>query len=108
MEAVTHRQVAIGIVTTRHSPRLSTQLMVEGCIRENGSFPSKRALLEALPRKMEYRTLVTILQYLEASEKIILTEDGSISWIFADNPKLIKLLERSPVLSKPIRTSPRT
>jgi hypothetical protein len=79
--------------------------MVEGCIRENGSFPSRRALMRELPHKIEYRTLVRILQYLEASEKIVLAEDGSIAWVFADNPKLLKLLEQSVVLSRGTRTS---
>jgi len=55
--------------------------------------------MRALPRKIEYGTLVKILQYLEASEKIAFTEDGSIVWVFTDNPKLLKLLRESPVLS---------
>jgi hypothetical protein len=72
--------------------------MVERCIREAGSFRSRRALMEALPRKVEYPTLVKVLEYLEASNKIFLGEDGSIVWVFTDNPKLIRLLEESPVL----------
>lgn len=58
-----------------------------------------------LPHQVEYRTLVKILQYLEASEKIVFAEDGSIVWVFTDNPKLLKLLEQSPVLSKGTPTS---
>jgi len=54
--------------------------------------------MRELPRQVEYRTLVTILQYLEASEKILLAEDGSIVWVFADNPKLLKLLDQSVAL----------
>jgi len=46
---------------------------------------------------VEYPTLVKILTYLEASEKILLNGD-SITWIFVDNPKLVKLLRESPVL----------
>jgi sulfur transfer complex TusBCD TusB component (DsrH family) len=53
--------------------------------------------MRALPRKVEYPTLVKILTYLEASEKILLNGD-SITWIFVDNPKLVKLLRESPVL----------
>ena len=78
----------------RHSPRLDTQLMVEKCIREKGPFTSRRALMRALPRKVEYPTLVTILDYLEASEKILIKGD-SITWVFTDNPKLLKLLRES-------------
>ena len=81
-----------------HSPTLSTQLMVERCIREAGSFPSRRALMRALPRKVEYPTLAKALVYLEASNKILLAEDGSIVWVFVDNPKLLQLLAASPVI----------
>jgi len=81
----------------RHSPRLDTQLMVEKCVREKGPFSSRRALMRALPRKVEYPTLVTILNYLEASDKILINGD-SITWVFMDNPKLLRLLRESPVL----------
>jgi len=81
-----------------HSPTQNTQLMVERCLREQGSFSSKRALLNALPRKMEYATLVKVLHYLEASNKIFMSEDGTIVWVFSDNPKLLKLLAESSVL----------
>jgi len=80
--------------------------MVERCIREEGVFRSKYALMQALPRKMEYQTLVSILTYLEASNKIFLGEDGSITWVFTDNPKFLKLLAESPVIrSQDIRNS---
>lgn len=81
-----------------HSPRQETILMVERCIREEGVFRSKYALMQALPRKMEYSTLISILTYLEASNKIFLGEDGSVTWVFTDNPKLLKLLAESPVM----------
>jgi len=89
-----------------HSPTLDTQLMVEHTIRDRGSFPSRRALMRELAHKVEYGTLVRILQYLEASEKIVLTEDGSIAWVFADNPKLLALLDQSPILAKPRESGP--
>jgi hypothetical protein len=82
--------------------------MVERCIRDKASFPSRRALMRELPHKIEYRTLVRILQYLEASQKIVFAEDGSIVWVFTDNPKLLKLLEESLVLSKGTLTSRNT
>jgi hypothetical protein len=81
-----------------HSPRLDTQLMIERCIREAGSFPSRRALMRSLPRQVEYPTLAKALVYLEASNKILLAEDGSIVWVFVDNPKLLQLLAESPVI----------
>lgn len=80
--------------------------MVERCLREVGSFPSRRALMRSLPRKVEYPTLAKTLLYLEASNKILLAEDGSIVWVFADNPKLLQLLAESPVMkSVDTRTS---
>ena len=86
-----------------HSPTLTTQLMIERCIREAGSFPSRRALMRALPRQVEYPTLAKTLVYLEASNKILLSEHGSIVWVFVDNPKLLQLLAQSPVI-KPEHT----
>lgn|SRR5208282_36997 len=106
MEAIVHRQTGISGLSKRHSPKMNTQLMVESCIRQNGSFPSRRALMRSLPRQVEYPTLDSILQYLEASEKIVLTEDGSIAWVFTDNPKLLKLLAQSPVMSKATQSLP--
>jgi hypothetical protein len=92
-----------------HSPRLDTQLMIERCIQEAGSFPSRRALMRSLPRQVEYPTLAKALAYLEASNKILLAEDGSIVWVFADNPKLLRLLAESPIIkSADTRTSTST
>lgn len=105
MQTVTRRSVLEQYSFRGHSPTLSTQLMVERTIRDKSSFPSRRALMRELPRKVEYGTLVKILQYLEASEKIVFAEDGSIVWVFTDNPKLLELLELSPVLSKGTPTS---
>jgi hypothetical protein len=47
---------------------------------------------------MEPPTLVTILKYLEASNKVFLSEDGSIVWVFTDNPKFLRLLKESPAI----------
>ena len=91
-------EVAVRKSVKSHSPTLDTQLMIERCIREAGSFPSRRALMRALPRQVEYPTLTKILVYLEASNKILLGEDGSIVWVFTDNPKLVQLLAESPVI----------
>ncbi len=43
-------------------------------------------------------TLAKTLEYLEASNKIHLPEDGSIVWVFVDNPKLLRLLRTSHVI----------
>jgi len=54
--------------------------------------------MRALPRQVEYPTLAKALVYLEASNKILLAEDGSIDWVFVDNPRLLRLLAESPVI----------
>lgn len=79
---------------THHEPQLDTILMVENAIKESGSYPTKKELLESLPKKVQYQTFNRILAYLESSNKIMF--DGrNIVWIFPDNPKLKKLLETS-------------
>lgn len=77
-----------------HEPRLDTILMVEKAIKEAGSYPTKRELLESLPKKVQYQTFKRILDYLESSNKIVLN-GRQIVWVFPDNPKLKKLLETS-------------
>jgi hypothetical protein len=77
-----------------HEPQLDTILMVENAIREAKTYPTKRELLKSLPRQIQYQTFNRILEYLEGSNKIVF--DGRrIVWVFADNPKLKALLERS-------------
>jgi hypothetical protein len=75
-----------------HEPQLDTILMVEKAIREAESYPTKKKLLQSLPKQIQYQTFKRILEYLESSNKIVY--DGrKIIWIFPDNPKLKKLLE---------------
>jgi len=76
-------------------PRLDTILMVEKAIKEAKRYPSKNQLFRNLKKQMQYQTLNTILDYLESSNKITYDKDGAIIWIFADNPKLKKLLAES-------------
>jgi hypothetical protein len=77
-----------------HEPRLDTILMVENAIKESGSYPTKKELLESLPKKIQYQTFKRILDYLESSNKIMF-DSRKIIWIFPDNPKLKRLLETS-------------
>jgi len=69
--------------------------MVEAAIKQAKEYPSKYKLWRSLPKSMQYQTLEKVLNYLEASNKIMVDKDGAIIWIFADNPKLEKLLEES-------------
>lgn len=77
-----------------HEPQLDTILMVENAIREAKSYPTKKELLESLPKQIQYQTFNRILEYLESSNKIVF--DGRrVVWVFPDNPKLRELLESS-------------
>lgn len=77
-----------------HEPRLDTILMVEAAIKRAKSYPSKAELWRSLPKGIQYQTLTRILDYLEASNKIIHNR-GSIVWVGTDNPKLRVLLRES-------------
>lgn len=81
-----------------HMPRLDTIKMVEEIISDKKEFSSKNKLWRALPKQVQYPTLLTILNYLEKSNKITYDKKGVILWIFADNPKLKKLDKESTLL----------
>lgn len=80
-----------------HEPQLDTILMVENANREAKTYQTKMALLKSLPKQIQYQTFNRILEYLESSNKIAFGGRGII-WVFADNPKLKKLLENSAKL----------
>ena len=84
--------------TYSHMPRLDTIQMVEDMLSEAKEFDSKNKLWRTLPKQVQYKTFTTILDYLQKSNKIIYDKDGSILWIFVDNPKLKKLHRESTVL----------
>ncbi len=80
-----------------HSPKLDTVLMVEKQMVDQlkrAQYPTRTELWKSLPKGMEYQTFKQILDYLEASNKIIY-KDSRIVWVAADNPKLKELFERS-------------
>jgi len=83
---------------SRHMPRLDTIKMVEKIISDKKEFSSKNKLWRNLPKQVQYPTFLTILNYLEKSNKIMYDKKGTILWIFADNPKLKKLHEKAVVL----------
>ncbi len=77
-----------------HSPKLETILMVEKAIIESEEHLNRAALWKALPRKVHYSTFKNILDYLEASGKIIFNTD-LIVYTGVNNTKLQKLIETS-------------
>lgn len=77
-----------------HSPTLNTVLMVEKTLQEaDESVLSIAELKRRLPKQVNHNTLKTILEYLEQSNKILVTLRG-ITWIHNPNPKLRKAIEQ--------------
>ena len=76
-----------------HAPNLDTILMVEKAIKDSDEYPTRMQLWKSLPKKMQYQTFKTILDYLEASNKIMVDDHGHIIWVAIDNPKLRALLK---------------
>jgi len=76
-----------------HEPQLDTILMIEKAIIDAEDYPIKTQLWRSLPRKVQYQTFKRVLDYLEASNKIIYDEDGAIVYTGVDNDKLRALVE---------------
>ncbi len=71
-----------------HSPTLNTVLMVETTIKNSkNSVITIPEIKRALPRQVNHRTLLVILEYLEESGKIAVTLKG-ITWIHNPNRNL--------------------
>lgn len=80
------------------NPTLDTIKMVEKTLSKISEYPSKNKLWRALPRQVQYPTFKAVLDYLEESNKIMYDKNGTIVWIFVDNPKLKRLRETSKSL----------
>ena len=72
----------------RHSPTLNTVIMVENVIKNaKGSVITIPEIKRELPRQVNHATLKVILEYLEASGKIVVTLRG-ITWLQNQNANL--------------------
>ncbi len=67
-------------------PRLDTVLMVEKALYKHKSDKTIFQIWKSLPRKVMWRTFLTVLDYLEYSGKIHIEKDRTITWLW--NPKL--------------------
>ena len=76
-----------------HEPQLDTILMIEKAIIDAEDYPTRMRLWRSLPRKVQYQTYKRVLDYLEASNKIIYDEDGAIVYTGVSNDKLRALVE---------------
>jgi transcriptional regulator CtsR len=77
-----------------HDPTLATIRMVESAIKRSNTYPTRKALWQSLPRKVQYQTFKKIIEYLLESRKIILNEN-EIVWVFVDNAKLKRAIAKS-------------
>ena len=77
-----------------HEPKLNTIMMVEKAILDAEEYPTRMELWRSLPRKVQYQTFKRILDYLEASGKIVFN-NRKIIYTGVDNPKLRALMESS-------------
>ena len=76
------------IVRFFRSPTLDTVKMVERIIKENSGELKKTQIWEKLPRKVMWPTYLVILNYLEEINKIIISDNGIMTYIW--NPKAVK------------------
>ena len=73
---------------------MSTVTMVERIIKKSDEPRSRTQLWKVLPKKIMYPTFKKIIDYLEASNKIMYDKNGKIVWIAGDNHKLGKFFKR--------------
>ena len=76
-----------------HSPTLNTVLMVEETLKEAGEVITLPELKRRLPKKVMHNTLLSILDYLQVSGKIIIGTKG-ILWVYAERKELNELIKR--------------
>ena len=76
-----------------HSPTLNTVLMVEETLKEAGQVITLAQLKKILPKKIMHKTIITILDYLQLSGKIIIGTKG-VLWIYAEKKELDGLMQR--------------
>jgi hypothetical protein len=72
------------------SPTLETIKMVEKVIENNSGEFKKTQIWEMLPRKVMWPTYLTVLEFLEEINKIVISDEGIITYIW--NPLLVKEL----------------
>jgi len=81
--------------TKRFFPTLKTVLMVEKFLSDNNfNLFSKAAIIRGLEGKINNKSLTTILDYLEISNKIIQGPKG-IQWIASNNKKAKELMKEA-------------
>lgn len=77
---------------SEHSPTLNTVLMVEETLKKAGELITLAELKRRLPRQVMHATILTILDYLQLSGKIVIGTKG-ILWVFTERPELDRLIK---------------
>ena len=77
---------------SEHSPTLNTVLMVEEVLKRAKQLVTLAELKRKLPRQVMHATLLTILDYLQFSGKIVICTKG-ILWTFTERPELDRLIK---------------
>ena len=78
----------------KYNPTLKNILKVEQILIKYKEFNSKNQLTKKLDVAMRPPVLNVILNYLEKSNKIMINNDGSITWIYA-SPKSVETWKKS-------------
>ena len=73
----------------QRSPTLNTLLMVEETLMNIGEVITIAELKRRLPKQVMHQTLMSIIDYLEYSGKIVV-HDEKVLWIFNSESKLRK------------------
>ena len=77
----------------KHSPTLNTVLMVEDILRKSRQVIKIAELKRKLPKKVMHSTLMTILDYLQMSGKILIGTKG-IVWVYTPREELNKMIDK--------------
>ncbi len=77
-----------------HYPNLNTVIMVEEVLKKmDESVITIAELKRKLPKKVNHYTLMKILEYLEESNKIVVSLKG-ITWVHNLNPRLKEAIRK--------------
>ena len=79
------------ILKSARYPNLQTVFMVEKFIKDNSMFYTRREIFNELPKKMLWGTFRIIIDYLEETLKIIVDDEGIVSYIW--NPELLERIK---------------
>ncbi|MFA7707896.1 MAG: hypothetical protein WCX73_03020 [Candidatus Pacearchaeota archaeon] len=85
MSQLFKKQTSEGIL---YNPTLSSVLMVEETIQKHSQECGKYQLWKKLPNSMMYQSYLVVLDYLIASGKIMIDNEGCVIWTY--NPERIR------------------